>query len=514
MKHNFNIIVDSLTVPTFVIDINHVVIAWNKACELLTGIAAPDIIGTKEAWRGFYKFERPCLADVVVDDQDRIGEHYSIHGDSKFSQGLHAEAWFDDLNGSRRYLTFDAEPIYNEEGELIGALENLEDITELKKTEQYLVESTEKLADANRLLQAILDSIPGGVFWKDLDSNYLGANVSFSRDGGLSSPEDLIGKSDYELPWAKWADNYRADDREVMASKMEKLNIIEQFTDSESNEKWLITNKVPLFKNHDELIGILGTYVDISELKEMEMMLLAAKEEAEKANHAKSEFLASMSHELRTPMNAVLGFSQLLVLDEENPLSDDQKISLSYIMDNGNHLLELINGVLDLSKIEMNHMEVNFEYINVHKLLSSIANIMTPEADKTNVSILMQSEKLEALSINADYNKLKQVLLNLSSNAIKYNSERGIVSFSYQQSNADKVKIAISDTGKGVPQADFPALFEPFNRLDKANSAILGTGIGLSISKKLIEEMGGEIGVFHNEDRGLTFWVELEAVVG
>ncbi len=136
MKHTFKAIVDSLTVPTFVIDMEHNIVAWNKACELLTGIDAADIIGTADAWRGFYPSERPCLADVVVDNtKEQLDKLYPIHGDSKFSQGLHAESWFNEINGQKRYLIFDAEPLYDDNGILIGALENLEDVTDIKQAE-------------------------------------------------------------------------------------------------------------------------------------------------------------------------------------------------------------------------------------------------------------------------------------------------------------------------------------------------------------------------------------------
>ncbi len=513
MKHNFNIIIDSLTVPTFVIDANHVVTAWNKACENLTGILASDIIGTQDAWRGFYKSKRSCLADIVIGDKEKIDDLYEIHGKSKFSQGLHAEGWFDDLNGKKRYLSFDAEPIYDDEGHLIGALENLDDITEIKQTEQDLLESTEKLANANLILHAVLDSIPGGVFWKDLDLNYLGSNASFSRDGGLKAPEDLIGKCDYDMPWKNFAEHYRSDDQEVINTKTEKLNIIEQFQDIQGNQKWLLTNKIPLFKQPGELMGVLGTYVDISELKALEMKLIAAKEEAEKANQAKSEFLSAMSHELRTPMNAVLGFSQLLASDTQHPLTKDQQNSLAYITQSGQHLLELINGVLDLSRIEMSTIDLNIQAINIHAVITEIVALITPESDSANISIFVSPDITKQLAIHADKSKLKQVLLNLTSNAIKYNTENGTVTFSCQQTKSAKIRISITDTGMGVPEDKFSELFEPFNRLDKTHSTILGSGIGLSISKELVKAMNGEIGVYSNDDKGLTFWIEFEQAI-
>lgn len=512
MNHSFKILVEALPVPTFIIDINHVVIAWNKACEDLTGISAVDIVGTKDAWKGFYKYKRPCLANVVIGTAETIDELYSNHGKSKFNQGFNTEAWFPDLNGKSRYLTFNAEPIYSDTGELLGALENLEDKTSLKETEQHLVESTEQLANANQILQAILNSIPGGVFWKDIHLNYLGSNTSFARDGGMKSPEDLIGKCDFDMPWRDLAEEYRSDDQEVLDSKVSKLNIIEQFRDINGTRKWLVTNKVPIINCQNELIGVLGTYADISNLKAMEIKLISAKENAEKANQAKSDFLSSMSHELRTPMNAVLGFSQLLLSDNKEPLSADQKESVSYIIDSGNYLLELINGVLDLSKIEMNQTDVNFEVFTVQKIIADITTFMLPEAEKSSISLINQTADSTESPIEADYNKLKQVLLNLVSNAIKYNNENGSVTISCNITDSDTVRIFVTDTGKGVSEDNMPKLFEPFNRLEHANSAILGTGIGLTISKQLVELMNGEIGVYNNPDHGLTFWVEFKQV--
>jgi PAS domain S-box-containing protein len=508
MNQNYNSIVDSLTVPTFVIDTDHVVTAWNKACELLTGISATDIIGTKDAWRGFYKAKRPCLADLVLEGADTIGEHYPVHGESQFSEGLHAEAWFKPLNGKQRYLTFDATPIYDDDGKVIGALENLKDITEIKLAEQRLFEQKEELANTNQVLQAILDSLPGGVFWKDLNLNYLGANKSFTHEGGLESPQQLIGLCDYDMPWSNLAEHYRSDDREVLKSQKAKLNIIEQLRDINGDNKWLLTNKVPLLDSHKEIIGILGTYADITELKEMEQKLITAKEEAEKANQAKSEFLSSMSHELRTPLNAVLGFSELLTSDTEHPLSATQQQSLSYIMDSGMQLLELINGVLDLSKVEMNQTDIHIESIDLQAITSEIATLMQPEAEKASISIINQIDSTVPIKINADPNKLKQVLLNLVSNAVKYNIDNGSVTLSCENSQSDFVRINVTDTGKGIPKESLAAVFEPFNRLEQTNSAILGTGIGLTISKQLVELMDGHIGVYNNKDKGLTSWVE------
>lgn len=178
---NFRSIVDSLTVPTFVIGLDHTVLAWNRACELLTGIKAEDIIGTKEAWRGFYTSERPCLVDVVVDSaESKLSVLYPVYGSSKFSRGSHAESWFENINGKKRYLIFDAEPIYGESGQLIGGVENLEDVTEIKEVEERLMLSDKVFSYTN---QSILIT--------DSEHRIIQANKAFSELTGYEFSEVL-----------------------------------------------------------------------------------------------------------------------------------------------------------------------------------------------------------------------------------------------------------------------------------------------------------------------------------
>ncbi len=240
--------------------------------------------------------------------------------------------------------------------------------------------------------------------------------------------------------------------------------------------------------------------------------LESAKGEADQANAAKSEFLSRMSHELRTPMNSILGFSQLLQMDPREPLTMSQKESVEHIISSGHHLLSLINEVLDLSRIEAGCISLNPQKMDLKPLVSECLGLVKPLAQERKVTLRDDTAEGADLRVTADPRRLKQVLLNLLSNAIKYNRAEGLVRVQASADGPTAVRLSVTDSGMGMPEDQLAHLFEPFQRLAAEHTSIEGTGIGLTISKKIMEMMGGSITVKSTPGLGSCFTLQLPCV--
>lgn len=233
--------------------------------------------------------------------------------------------------------------------------------------------------------------------------------------------------------------------------------------------------------------------------------LKASREEAHKANRAKSEFLSRMSHELRTPLNSILGFSQLLEMSDPTP---EDKECLDAIIRGGKHLLELIDEVLDIARIESGNLDISLEPVNLEKSIGDAVSMTSPLADQRSISMISASAEASDIYVTADPRRLRQVLINLLSNAVKYNRDGGSVTVAVEISN-DRARIDVTDTGPGIALEKQDRLWSAFDRLGAEQSGVEGTGLGLSLSKHLVEVMGGAMTVNSRIGEGATFIVEL-----
>lgn len=268
-----------------------------------------------------------------------------------------------------------------------------------------------------------------------------------------------------------------------------------------------IVSITALRDDYDEIIGYLLIGADNSVRKQVEDELIHAKAAAEKANLAKSDFLSNMSHELRSPLNAILGFAQLMDSDVSPP-TPPQKESIGQILRAGWYLLDLINEILDLALIESGRMSLSQEPMSLVEVLLDCQTMIEPQAQKRAISITFPHFDADYF-VSADRTRVKQVLINLLSNAIKYNRVGGAVVVECTVTSPQRIRVSVSDTGPGLTPDKIEQLFQTFNRLGQEGGSEEGTGIGLVVSKRLVELMGGEIGVESNVGLGSVFWIEL-----
>ncbi|MFQ5482365.1 MAG: ATP-binding protein, partial [Nitrospinaceae bacterium] len=354
---------------------------------------------------------------------------------------------------------------------------------------------------------AILESTSEGILTVDSKGLLRSFNPAAERIFGYTARE-VIGKEVESLVVESSRELHRHHFKKlVQTGRSEILRVGREVTGlRKDGSLFAVFLNINIFHVEDEPIFV-GTFHDITLEKQAQGKIMAAKEQAEKANLAKSDFLARMSHELRTPLNSIMGFSQLLRMTLQDKLNEVEKSNFYRISQTGEHLLGLIDEILDLSKIESGRVEILLEHIDLVDIAEEVLSLVRYLAEESMVQLTLE-EPPEKVFVFADYTRIKQVLLNLVSNAIKYNRRGGVVTLGFELLT-DKVLVQVSDTGFGISLEKQNEIFEPFNRLDVTAEQIEGTGIGLTITKRLVEAMNGTIVLNSLPNIGTTFTVKL-----
>jgi len=370
------------------------------------------------------------------------------------------------------------------------------DITDRKRIEQALKHSELEV-------RTILDNIVEAFYRMDNDGHITMCSAAIENLLGYK-PEELIGVPAHSLYVdEKDRDGYiqalrngggRVRDYEVRLKR------------KDGSEIWAASSGHYIYDRDDNIVGLEGTTRDITRRKKAEQALLLAKEQAEQASAAKTDFLSGMSHELRTPLNAIIGFSQMLDIQGDAPLTDKQNEYLDIIRRSGEHLLSLINEILDLARVEAGRMDVRLAPVCSSDLIEECVALVRPLALKRTINFSVEETHEVCPYIQVDRMKFKQILLNLMSNAVKYNVRGGCVEITTAIQGAD-LRIDVSDTGQGLTADECSALFEPFQRLGAEHSDVEGTGLGLVLAKRMIDAMGGDISVTSEPGLGSTFSV-------
>jgi PAS domain S-box-containing protein len=402
-------------------------------------------------------------------------------------------------NGETRWYHIECRRILDPEGAGELALIVLNDVTERKLSEDHIRESQGRLAGLSEWLNDVvwsLDARTGEMVY---------ASNAVSKVCGVPA-EDLVGRLE---AWRKLIipeDLPKADDTIQRMLSGEEVHTDIRILRPDGATRTIEWLGRPVRNDSGELIRVDGIARDVTEKRKADQELLDARDQARRADQSKSEFLSRMSHELRTPLNSMMGFAQLLQLQGVRPGQED---CLRRILKAGNHLLELINEVLDIARIEGNTFSMSKESVRVLDVAECAMEMIRPLAEQEGLQWLLDCEGMENVSVLADKQRLSQVLLNLLSNAVKYNSPAGMVRLSATVVG-DKVWFEVSDSGPGLSAEQQARLFTAFDRLGADQAGVEGTGLGLSLSRRLTEAMGGTLTLAETSPLGSTFRVELD----
>ena len=472
-----------------------------------TGITQAGLDGTplavNPAWASLLGYDSPeqfmtevaSMTDLYVDPADRASLT-RIDLEHPTSSGV--ELRLRQRDGTTIWVAINVRSIRNTDGEIVGRQGSGVDVTARKRSEAALRESEERF----RLLAENSTDVINRF---SADGTWLYVSPSCRSLYGYE-PEEMIGRSGWSKIHPDDEALVRADAVAFMSGSDETATHKFRIRRKDGSYVWVESKSRRLRDPESgETIEFQSATRDITERKAAEAQIQRAMAEAEAANGAKSEFLSRMSHELRTPLNAILGFGQLL---ERSPLPERQQRHAEHVTKAGRHLLTLIDEVLEISRIESGNLGISVESVPLAASVDEVLGLIKPIADQRGIRVDTDTRATVDLHVLADPQRLKQVLLNLVSNAVKYNHAGGRIRV-FAALEAETVLLGVSDTGPGIAACDLPRLFTPFDRLDAESSDVEGTGLGLALSRSLAEAMGGSLDASSELGAGSTFELRL-----
>ncbi|HLL23921.1 MAG TPA: PAS domain S-box protein [Kofleriaceae bacterium] len=471
-----------------VVSAEGVIVLVNRQAEALFGYPRDEMVDQRVELLipGRYRADHPKHIEVYTREPHTrpMGSGLELFGRRK--------------DGSEFPVEISLSPLETSRGKLVSAA--IRDVTDRKRIEA-------EARRANAFLLSAVDSIHDAFVLYDEEDRVVLVNSSFRELLGRSLSGPVVGRLFEEVVERALADNVFELGDETAAQLRDRWLAYHRLPSGAFEVRTRTGHTLRVVDRPTAEHGTVSLMLDMTEERMRADELRRARETAEAASHAKSEFLASMSHELRTPLNAVLGFAQLLQRDKKQPLSERQLERIDHVLRGGEHLLKLIDEVLDLSRIEAGGVTISAEPVTVPEVLAEVQSTLEPMAQRAGITVVIA--RLPALpAVIADRTRLAQILMNFGSNAIKYNRPGGSVRFE-AITRADVVRVSVIDDGIGIPEDKRGKIFEPFQRAGQETGPIQGTGIGLAISKRLAELMKGQVGFTSESGCGSVFWVEM-----